>query len=131
MEDGPESNSKPASSTPGLSAQQSQLYTELRKLSRARTRLLVCLLTLPVYAVALWVLLNNQQNIEAFMYIYMGMWAGFAIDMARRRCPSCRQQYYVKSVLLNLITRRCVHCGLESKISGSDDEASKQDKIEF
>ena len=131
MEDGPESNSKPASSTPGLTPQPSQQQTELRKLSRARTRLMVCLLTLPVYAVALWVLLSNRQNIDAFMYIYMGMWAGFAIDMARRRCPGCGQQFYVKSILLNLVTRRCVHCRLELKSSGSNDDTSKQDKIRF
>lgn len=85
----------------------------LKQVDRARTRLMVCLLTLPVYVGALWVLLNNGRDIDAFMFIYMGVWAGFAVDMARRRCPVCNKQFYVKTILLNMITRSCVHCGAE------------------
>ncbi|MCH2346502.1 MAG: hypothetical protein MK299_03785 [Pseudomonadales bacterium] len=87
----------------------------LRRIFRARTRLIVCLWTLPVYGLAVWGLLNNQRGIEIFMYIYMALWAGFAVDMARRRCPACGQQYFVKKILLNLVTRRCVSCGLEEQ----------------
>ena len=95
----------------------------LRQISRARTRLLVCLMTLPVYMVAVWVLLNNQRDIDTFMFIYMGVWAAFGVDMARRRCPACGEQYFVKVVLLNLRTRRCVHCGLAlDQNQGSDDQ---------
>ena len=83
----------------------------LRKIFRARTRLLVCFWTLPVYVITLWILLGNGRNIESFMFIYMGMWAGFAVDMAMRRCGECGEQFFVKSILLNLVTHRCVHCG--------------------
>lgn len=84
----------------------------LHQIRRARTRLLVCLLTLPVYIIAVWFLLQNQRSTESFMFMYMAVWAGFAIDMARRRCPQCGEQFFVKVIFLNLITRRCVHCGL-------------------
>jgi len=84
----------------------------LRQISRARTRLLVCLGTLPVYMVAVWFLLENQRSVDSFMFMYMAVWSGFAIDMARRRCPNCGEQFFVKIIFLNLITRRCVHCSL-------------------
>jgi uncharacterized protein (DUF983 family) len=41
--------------------------------------------------------------------------------MARRRCPNCGEQFFVKIIFLNLITRRCVHCGL-----ALDDPADEQ-----
>ncbi len=85
--------------------------TALRKILRARTRLMVCFCTLPVYMAALWILLSNQHDIDSFMYFYMAMWAGFAVDMASRRCPDCDNQFFVKLILLNLLTRRCVNCG--------------------
>lgn len=85
-----------------------------RQLLRARTRLLVCLWTLPVYIVAIWVLLNNQREIETIMYIYMALWAAFAVDMARRLCPQCHKQFFVKVILMSLRTRRCVHCGFDA-----------------
>lgn len=89
-----------------------QLRKVLRQISRARTRLLVCLGTLPVYMVAVWFLLENQRSVDSFMFMYMAVWSGFAVDMARRRCPNCGEQFFVKVVFLNLITRRCVHCSL-------------------
>ena len=102
---------------------------ELRKVDRARTRLMVCFLTLPVYAVAVWVLLSNGHAIDTFMYIYMAMWLGFGVDIAIRRCPACGKQFYVKTVILNLITRNCVHCGIDARNgkaetsgSGGDDD---------
>ena len=73
---------------------------------------MVCFCTLPVYVVALWILLNNGHGTDSFMYIYMAMWAGFAVDMASRRCPECDKQFFVKVILLNLLTRNCVNCGL-------------------
>ena len=82
----------------------------LRNISRARTRLLVCFWTLPVYVVAVWMLLNNGRDVDAFMWIYIGVYALFAIDMVRRRCPRCKQQFFVKTILLNLVTHNCVHC---------------------
>lgn len=87
------------------------LAKRLRRISRARTRLVVCFWTLPVYVVAIWVLLNNGRNIDSMMWIYMGVYAGFAIDMSMRYCPACKKQFYVKSIFLNLLSKRCVHCG--------------------
>lgn len=84
----------------------------LRKVLRARARLMVCFWTLPVYIPAVWALLDNRQGVAALMYVYMALWAAFAVDMARRRCPACGGQFYVRSVLLDLSARRCVHCGL-------------------
>ena len=88
-----------------------QQQIALRKIFRARTRLIVCFWTLPIYVIALWILLNNQRGIESFMFIYMALWAAFAVDMAMRRCPECGEQFFVKSILLSLIARDCVHCG--------------------
>lgn len=85
-----------------------------RQLLRARTRLLVVLGTLPVYIVAIWVLLNNRHEIETIMYIYMALWAAFAVDMARRLCPQCHNQFFVKVILMSLRARRCVHCGFDA-----------------
>ena len=83
----------------------------LRGIGRARTRLVVCFWTLPVYVVAIWVLLNNGRGIDSMMWIYMAVYAGFAIDMSMRNCPNCHKQFYVKSIFLNLLTKKCVHCG--------------------
>ena len=49
---------------------------------RARTRLAVCFWTLPVYVVAIWMLLKNGRSIDSMMWIYMVVYAGFAIDMS-------------------------------------------------
>lgn len=84
----------------------------LRKVLRARARLMVCFWTLPVYVLAIWLLLDNSRDVAALMYVYMALWAAFAVDMARRRCPACGGQFYVRSVLLDLFARRCVHCRL-------------------
>jgi len=47
----------------------------------------------------------------------------FAIDMAIRKCPRCGNQFYVKSIWLNLITKTCVHCGLnKAEIEVGDTE---------
>ena len=99
----------------------------LIKVLRARTRFIVCVWTLPVYIVAVWLLLNNRQNIETFMFIYMAIWTGFAVDMAGRRCPACGKQFYIKNIFLNFRTRQCVHCGLDMAATGSPGD----DKVEF
>ncbi len=94
------------------------------RILRARSRLIVCLWTLPVYAVAVWVLLSNQHQIDTFMFIYMAMWAGFAVDMASRRCPACGEQFFVKAIFLNLLSRRCVHCKLDLDTALPADEGA-------
>lgn len=85
--------------------------TAVRQLLRARTRLLVCFLTLPLYVIAVWVLLSNARDVSALMWVYIGLYAVFALDMVRRRCPRCGEQFFVHSILMNLVTKRCVHCG--------------------
>jgi len=45
------------------------------------------------------------------MWVYIALYSLLAIDMVRRRCPSCGEQLFVKSILLSLFTKRCVHCG--------------------
>jgi len=87
---------------------------DLRGIVRARTRLAVCFWTLPVYVLAIWMLLKNGRGIDPMMWIYMTVYAGFAIDMSMRNCPNCCKQFYVKSIFLNLLTKQCVHCGQTS-----------------
>lgn len=118
MADSPEpGNSSGGVREDAITQQSAHTRKVLRQISRARTRLLVCLLTLPVYMVAVWMLLQNQRGIDAFMFVYMSLWAAFAFDMARRRCPQCDKQFFVKTIFLNLISKRCMHCGLSA--SGS------------
>ncbi len=104
-----ENESPTAEKAAELQAQQQAI---LRKIGRARIRLLVCCWTLPVYIIGIWILLDNGRGIDTFMFVYMALSAGFALDMSLRRCPHCRQQFFVKSILLNLITRQCVHCAV-------------------
>lgn len=87
---------------------------DLLTIVRARTRLAVCFWTLPIYIVAVWVLLNNGRSVDSMMWIYMAVYAGFAIDMSMRKCPNCREQFYVKNIFLNLLSKKCVHCGQDS-----------------
>ena len=87
---------------------------DLIGIAKARTRLSVCFWTLPVYVVAIWVLLNNGRSIDSIMWIYIAIYAVFAIDMSKRKCPSCHEQFYVKNIFLNLLTKQCVHCGQAS-----------------
>ncbi|MFK7864570.1 MAG: hypothetical protein AB8B95_10140 [Pseudohongiellaceae bacterium] len=84
---------------------------DLTKVLRARTRLLVCLATFPVYGCGVWILLSNGRSVDEFMFIYMALWSAFALDMSLRKCPSCQEQFFVKSILMSLRTKKCVHCG--------------------
>jgi uncharacterized membrane protein len=83
----------------------------VQQLLRARTRLLVCFLTLPLYVLAVWSLLSNGRDVSTLMWVYIALYAVFALDMVRRRCPRCGEQFFVRNILLNLISKRCVHCG--------------------
>jgi len=85
--------------------------TAVQQLLRARTRLLVCFLTLPLYVLAVWSLLSNGRDVSTLMWVYIALYAVFALDMVRRRCPRCGEQFFVRNILLNLISKRCVHCG--------------------
>lgn len=85
-------------------------HSSLQAIARSRIRLIVCFWTLPLYIVAVWILLSNSQNINLIMWVYMTIYAVFAIDMSMHRCPNCHQQFYVKNIFLNLLTTKCVHC---------------------
>jgi len=87
----------------------------LHSVRRSRNRMAVCFLTLPVYTVAVYALLENGHSISGFMYLYMGIYLAFGAHMAMQRCPNCNDQFYVKLILLNLFTSRCVHCGQSYK----------------
>ncbi|PCJ25727.1 MAG: hypothetical protein COA96_06790 [SAR86 cluster bacterium] len=94
-----------------------KMQSTLRKIRRARTRMLVCFWTLPVYIISVWVLLNNERDVDTLMWIYMALYAIFAVDMSRRRCPKCHGQFFVTTIWLNLITSKCVHCQISFKRS--------------
>lgn len=98
--------------TPDL-AKRPNFSIPLKKIFRARIRLIVCLWTLPVYISTVWILLSNRQPVDLFMFFYFSLCAAFWLDMARRKCPACSRQFYVKSILLNLMARKCLHCGLD------------------
>lgn len=83
----------------------------LARLARARGYLLVCFYTLPLYVAGLVILLNNRRDITPFMLLYMALYALFAVNLVVRRCPKCRQQFFVRSLFLNPFTRKCLHCG--------------------
>ena len=122
----PSGNESPATArTTELPLQQQVI---LRKIGRARIRLLVCCWTLPLYIIGIWTLLGNGLAIDTFMFIYMALSAGFALDMSLRRCPRCRQQFFVKSILLNLISRRCVHCGVAISAGNRGNASLDQDQ---
>ncbi|PCH62968.1 MAG: hypothetical protein COC19_02085 [SAR86 cluster bacterium] len=84
----------------------------LKSIARAKHGLIVCFFTLPIYIVAVYVLLSRGLSVSVFMTVYMVLYTVFGLNMAIRRCPKCRQQFFVKSILLNLVTKKCVHCGL-------------------
>ncbi|MBL4820580.1 MAG: hypothetical protein JKY98_06275 [Gammaproteobacteria bacterium] len=94
-----------------------QKQQALHKINRARSRLMVCFWTLPIYVVALVLLLNEGRSGTVFMLVYMGVYALFAIDMVIRECPGCRNQFFVKGFFLNCFTRTCMHCGLSCRDS--------------
>lgn len=97
----------------------------LKKVLRARTRLLVCFATFPVYAIGVWLLLSSGRSIEGFMFIYMGLWSAFAFDMTMRKCPACKKQFFVRSILMSLTSKKCVHCGLDKEtITSAQSEQS-------
>lgn len=83
----------------------------LQRIRKSRVNLLVCFYTLPLYATLVWILLSRGQSVDAIMFVYMALYAVFAVIMANQRCPNCEEQFYVKTVFLNLIKRQCVHCG--------------------
>ena len=110
----PSGPGKPGDSLRERAARKSGLarVRALKKIARARTRLVVCFWTLPVYITGVWLLLEERQEIDLFMVVYIVIWSGFALDMARRTCPGCGRQFFVRSIVLNLISRKCVHCGI-------------------
>ena len=92
-----------------------QLKAKLRVIERARSRLMVCFYTLPLYIIVLLMLLNERRSVTSLMFVYMAVYAIFAVGMVIRACPRCGEQFFVKGFLLNFFTRRCVHCGLSCR----------------
>ncbi len=86
--------------------------TRLRQVKRARSQLMVCFLTFPLYVMAVSALLGNGQEIGVLMLSYMALYAGFGINLSVKRCPRCHQQFFVKQYFLNPFPRKCAHCGL-------------------
>lgn len=89
--------------------------TALHRIARARSYMLVCFLTLPLYVAGLLLLLNGGRGISTLMFAYMGVYTVFAVNMAVRRCPRCHRQFFVRHVFLNLFARHCAHCGLQAQ----------------
>lgn len=87
----------------------------LRAICRARTYLMVCFLTFPLYAWGVTELLNQGQDISLFMLVYMAIYAGFGINASIKRCPRCHGQFYVRRLFLNPMVTRCQHCGVSCK----------------
>lgn len=87
----------------------------LRAIRNAKSRLIVCFCTFPLYVVAVNGLLRNGNDITGFMLLYMALYAGFGINAAIKRCPECHEQFYVKGYFLNIFTSKCAHCGLPAK----------------
>lgn len=92
-----------------------QLKVKLRRIERARSRLMVCFYTLPLYIIVLLMLLNESRGVTSLMFVYMAVYAIFAVDMVIRVCPRCGEQFFVKVFFLHFFTRRCVHCGLSCR----------------
>ncbi|MEX0618091.1 MAG: hypothetical protein WDZ76_02840 [Pseudohongiellaceae bacterium] len=104
---------KPPNPNPGFDPDSQIVRLALRRIARARSRMMVCFLTLPLYVYALVALLNNGRDITPFMFAYMGIYALFAVNMVIRRCPNCHEQFFVKHYFLNPFRRRCSHCHLD------------------
>jgi hypothetical protein len=89
-----------------------QVLAVLKQIKRARSQLLVCFMTLPLYVMAVAGLVGSGQDISVLMLAYMALYAGFGINLSVKRCPRCHQQFFVKHYFLNPFPRKCAHCGL-------------------
>ena len=94
---------------------------QLQIISQSRSRLMVCFYTLPLYMVALIILLNQGRSVTMFMFIYMAVYAVFAIDMVSKQCPACEKQFFVQTFFLNFITSKCVHCKISYRKNMNSD----------
>ncbi len=93
----------------------------LRPVRNARSWLIVCFCTFPIYIVAVSVLVQEGRDVTSFMLLYMLLYAGFGIFAATRRCPRCQRPFYVKSMFLNIFRTKCAHCGLALKGARGED----------
>lgn len=95
------------------SQQQPPYADALRLIRRTRNYLMVCFLTFPLYVYAVTELLGNGRDITWLMLGYMLLYAVFGINASVKRCPRCREQFFVKKYFLNPFRRSCAHCGLD------------------
>ena len=84
----------------------------LIQIRRARSQLMVCFLTFPLYVWGITTLLNNGHEITWLMVVYMVLYAVFGINCSVKRCPRCHGQFFVKKYFLNPMRKSCAHCGL-------------------
>jgi hypothetical protein len=84
----------------------------LKVIRQARSHLMVCFLTFPLYVWGVMQLLENRQDITWLMLAYMALYAGFGINASVKRCPRCHGQFFVKKYFLSPFRRSCAHCGL-------------------
>lgn len=88
------------------------LSKKVETILRSRARLIVCFFTFPLYVGAVWLLLVSGKDVDTLMWVYIGLYVFFGIDMVRRRCPCCKEQFFVKTIVLNFFSKKCVHCGV-------------------
>lgn len=84
----------------------------LIEIRRARNRLFVCFATLPVYVFTVSQVVDAGNSSNTVMFAYMALYAGFGVNASVKRCPQCREQYFVKRIFLNPFRSHCAHCGL-------------------
>jgi hypothetical protein len=89
-----------------------EVLAVLKQIKRARSQLLVCFMTLPLYVMAVAALVGSGQDISVLMLAYMALYAVFGMNLSVKRCPRCQQQFFVKHYFLNPFPRKCAHCGL-------------------
>lgn len=85
---------------------------QLRVILRAKNQLMVCFLTFPLYVYGIIELLYSGKDITLLMAVYMVIYAVFGINCSVKRCPRCRQAFFVKKTFLQPFRRECAHCRL-------------------
>ena len=90
----------------------------LEDLGRRRKRLWMVLLGYLPFAVVLHFTASDK---IAFLLLAV-LVSGFALHASLWRCPKCGERAFYKTFYQNMLSSKCLHCGLE--LSGSAD--SKQ-----
>lgn len=94
------------------SPNQGSYAAALTEIRRARSRLMVCFFTFPLYIMTIYRMLGNGYDITWVMLAYMLLYGVFGIGMSVKTCPRCQGQFFVKRYFLHPFRRTCAHCGL-------------------